>query len=304
MFSIIIPTRDRPEFLKKAIRSVLNQKFDFYELIIVDDHSSYNIKNLINEFGDSRIKLLKQSRKERSAARNLGIKHSNGSYICFLDDDDEYTKDFLIDFYKEISINPDIKQILRTGFIKVEYKTRKKSTNYNPSIHANPINFAANNMCGVWSLCIPKEFLVEDIFPEEFPHWQDTHLILRLLAKYPFKQLSSHNYIYKIHIEMGSRKAMQENVIDERLQLNLDAINDLFDNYWGLLKPFLPKNIRSKILAGKYLHFASGAIFFNQAVKALQLLWRSLSHGVYFNYYKYYIMIPYRIIISRFPWID
>lgn len=77
-----------------AIQSVLNQTFRDFEVIVVDDGSEDNTKEVVSKFGDQ-VAYLYQENQERSAARNNGIKHSRGQYITFLDSDDLYLPDKL-----------------------------------------------------------------------------------------------------------------------------------------------------------------------------------------------------------------
>ena len=87
MVSVIIPTFNRGWILKDAIDSVLNQEFDDYELIIVDDGSADNTQEILNSYGEGII-ILRQSNKGVSAARNRGITEATGQLIAFLDSDD------------------------------------------------------------------------------------------------------------------------------------------------------------------------------------------------------------------------
>ena len=89
-FSIIIPAFNRAHLISKAIDSVIAQTFEDWELIIVDDGSTDNTKDLICNYQekDSRINYIFQKNAERSAARNNGIANAKGEYICFLDSDD------------------------------------------------------------------------------------------------------------------------------------------------------------------------------------------------------------------------
>lgn len=89
-FSIILPTYNRAHLLSKAIESVLAQTFTDWELLIVDDGSTDNTKELVMAYSDERIRYIYQENQERSAARNNGINHAFGTYICFLDSDDYY----------------------------------------------------------------------------------------------------------------------------------------------------------------------------------------------------------------------
>ena len=102
-FSIIMPTYNRAKFLDRSIKSVIQQKFDDWELIIVDDGSHDNTKEVIKEYKDNRIKYFYQRNAGVSAARNFGIKKCNGLYVCFLDDDDEYLDHHLSFLHSEIT---------------------------------------------------------------------------------------------------------------------------------------------------------------------------------------------------------
>ena len=86
-FSVIIPTYNRLNFLKKAIRSVLAQTQASYELIVVDDGSTDGTHEYLVSLGN-RIKPLHQKNKGPAAARNLGTQGALGTYLAFLDSDD------------------------------------------------------------------------------------------------------------------------------------------------------------------------------------------------------------------------
>jgi glycosyltransferase involved in cell wall biosynthesis len=89
LVSVIIPTYNRAEDLKRALQSVFDQTFTDWEILIVDNHSIDNTDNLIQSFNDPRIKLFKiHNDGVVAASRNLGLKHATGEYIAFLDSDD------------------------------------------------------------------------------------------------------------------------------------------------------------------------------------------------------------------------
>jgi glycosyltransferase involved in cell wall biosynthesis len=92
LFSVIIPTYNRPDFLPEAIDSVLNQTVDDLECIVVDDAGP--IAATVPD--DPRMKLIRHtSNGGEPAARNTGIKAAQGRYVAFLDDDDVFTRDRL-----------------------------------------------------------------------------------------------------------------------------------------------------------------------------------------------------------------
>lgn len=84
-FTVIIPTRNRPEFLPLAVESVLSQSVGELELIIVNDGDDD-----VADFGDRRVRVLKSSRPGGVRARNQGVAAAMGTFIAFLDDDDRW----------------------------------------------------------------------------------------------------------------------------------------------------------------------------------------------------------------------
>ena len=89
--SVIMPTYNRARFIKDAIKSVLNQSFKDFELIIINDGSTDATEKIILKFKDPRIIYIKKKKnKGLPSARNLGISRARGRYISYLDDDDIY----------------------------------------------------------------------------------------------------------------------------------------------------------------------------------------------------------------------
>lgn len=87
-FSIVIPTYNRASFIPKTISSVLDQTYQNFEIIVVDDGSTDNTEEIIKNISASKIKYIKIKNSERGFARNCGIQNSSGEYITFLDSDD------------------------------------------------------------------------------------------------------------------------------------------------------------------------------------------------------------------------
>lgn len=93
LVSVIIPTFNRASVLERAIESVLAQTYKNYELIIIDDGSTDNTEEVLNKY--SEYKIIKTHNNGVSIARNIALKESNGSWIAFLDSDDEWLPDKL-----------------------------------------------------------------------------------------------------------------------------------------------------------------------------------------------------------------
>tara|TARA_B100000959_G_C14871821_1_gene578685 strand:- start:202 stop:1116 length:915 start_codon:yes stop_codon:yes gene_type:complete len=93
-FSIILPTYNRADtYLKEAIDSVISQTYKNWELLIIDNHSADNTDELISNYKEERIELLKIHNNGNIAkSRNLGIKNASGDYTALLDSDDYWDK--------------------------------------------------------------------------------------------------------------------------------------------------------------------------------------------------------------------
>ncbi|MDA1016301.1 MAG: glycosyltransferase family A protein [Planctomycetota bacterium] len=87
--SVVIPTYNRAEQTTRALESVWNQTFSDYEIVVVDDGSTDNTAEVLQQF-EPRIRLIRQPNGGVSKARNHGVSASNGELIAFLDSDDEW----------------------------------------------------------------------------------------------------------------------------------------------------------------------------------------------------------------------
>lgn len=105
--SVIVPVYNGAKYINKCIEMIINQTFKNFELIIIDDGSTDNTKEMINEYAkkDTRIKLISKKNEGTWAARNRGIDESIGKYIVFFDCDDWYEDDLLQEMYQSIENN-------------------------------------------------------------------------------------------------------------------------------------------------------------------------------------------------------
>jgi len=89
LVSVIMPTYNRPELLSRAIKSVLTQSYNDYELIVVDDCSMDDTKDVVAGFNDRRIRYIRLEKNSGGSAipRQTGLEKSKGKYIAILDDD-------------------------------------------------------------------------------------------------------------------------------------------------------------------------------------------------------------------------
>jgi glycosyltransferase involved in cell wall biosynthesis len=95
MISVVIPLYNKEETILKAICSVLNQTYQSFKIIIINDGSTDNGLKLVKELNNNKIKIIDQKNAGVSAARNRGVLEAETDLIAFLDADDLWTKDFL-----------------------------------------------------------------------------------------------------------------------------------------------------------------------------------------------------------------
>lgn len=110
-FSVIISTYNRVEMVLATIRSILSQSFEDFEIVVVDDGSLDNTKEILDkEFcNNPKVHLLYQTNAERGAARNNGIKNAKGRYFVFIDSDDLMKENHLSALHTSILLFPTYK---------------------------------------------------------------------------------------------------------------------------------------------------------------------------------------------------
>lgn len=110
MISVVIPLYNKEKQIGNTLRTVLNQTFQDFEIVVVNDGSTDNSAAEVEKFHDQRIRLVHQANAGVSAARNRGIEESKYDLIAFLDADDEWkpsyleTQRFLYKKYPECSV--------------------------------------------------------------------------------------------------------------------------------------------------------------------------------------------------------
>jgi glycosyltransferase involved in cell wall biosynthesis len=95
MISIVIPLYNKEQQIAKTLQTVLNQTYQDYEILIVNDGSTDRSAEIVSSFKDERIHLIHQKNAGVSAARNRGIAEARGEFVALLDADDEWKSDYL-----------------------------------------------------------------------------------------------------------------------------------------------------------------------------------------------------------------
>lgn len=183
--SVIIPTYNRAKTLKEAIDSVLSQRYADLELIVVDDGSTDETREIILSYLPY-LNYLYQEHRGVSTARNKGITHARGDYFAFLDSDDLWLPDKLCLQMKFMEDHPEA-LICYTEEIWIRKGVRvnpmKKHKKYSGMIfrHCLPLCIVSPS-----SVLIARS-LIDEVggFDEEFELCEDYDLWLRISARYP-----------------------------------------------------------------------------------------------------------------------
>ncbi len=193
-FSIIIPTYNRAHLIKNTVRTVFDQTYSDFELIVVDDGSTDNTEAVINElmieYGN-KISYIKQKNSERGAARNTGLKKATGDYVLFFDSDDTLYANHLevIKEYIEKNKSPEFLH-LRYDIKNSKGKIIKEGPVYHtfPNKHLITGNFLSCN--GVF---LRRDIALENPFNEDrsLAAMEDWELWLRLACKYDLHYINA-----------------------------------------------------------------------------------------------------------------
>jgi glycosyltransferase involved in cell wall biosynthesis len=258
-FSIIIPTYNRANLLSKAIQSVIEQTFSNWELIIVDDGSTDNTKEVVSTFKDIGIRYIYQTNQERSAARNNGTNHSKGQYICFLDSDDYYLPNHLQTFYNYISTNDN------SHFFLYSLKKGEKNTSYpnQYSIYDKLILKTIHSQ----QVCIPKTIADEYKFNPNINIGEDLELWLRIANKHSIIELPIETIIVQEHEQ---RTVNISNII--AVENHYSLIKEISKKYKKSLNPTVKKAIKSNALFSIAKHY----IFKRNNIKGIIYLSKSI----------------------------
>lgn len=256
-FSVIIPTYNREGFISQSINSVINQDYKNWELIIIDDGSTDNTRELINEYikKDSRIKYFYQKNSERSIARNNGVKYATGEWICFLDSDDVFKTNHLAIFEQHIE-KCDFNTILYSLKVGDQFKgiqNKFEHVFYN-SIHSQQV-------------CIPKKLLLKEKFNPKISIGEDTELWMRLIKSCSILCTGEET----IEIRDHSERSVHVSNLGAALK-HLDLSIDLSKKY----SEKISKKISKKQISEAYFGISKHYMYAGNNLKAIYYIQRSI----------------------------
>lgn len=223
-FSVIIPSYNRAHLIAATLRSVVSQSFTDWEILLIDDGSTDNTKEVVGSFADSRIKYFYQQNAERSAARNNGISKATGQFICFLDSDDVWLPNHLQTMYNAIQKNNLKPALYFTVVCWCFDDGRKQDVFFDSPENKNPIEYVIQNQIGPSTQCLHKEILAKHKFNTTLRVNEDVELNTRIMNEYPLVQ------IREVTVEMLIHEENTKALFKEYITPQVKAMQVIFSN--------------------------------------------------------------------------
>ncbi|AXT19386.1 glycosyltransferase [Flavobacteriaceae bacterium AU392] len=261
-FSIIIPLYNKGNHIKNTLKSVFNQTFIDFEVIIINDGSTDNSIKIVTSFKDNRLNIIHTKNKGVSSARNLGISNAKANYIVFLDADDLWYPDHLINLKSLIDNYPHC-GLYATAYEKSFFSkkiVKAKFNNLNDN-HFGVVKdyFNSSIIDGVvWTsaIAIPKKILkLYNGFNTSLESGEDTELWIKISLKEKVV-FSSKITAIKVIDNTSNHLSFKDKNIEFLKALNQFKIeeeeNKSLKKYLDLNRSSLAINLK---MTGNYEHF-------------------------------------------------
>ena len=291
-FSIIIPVFNRASFINIAIDSIKSQTYSDWECIIVDDGSTDNLKEVIDtlRIDDLRIKYIYQTNQERSAARNNGIKHSNGNYICFLDSDDYFLENHLSDLYERIEKEKFPIGFFFTNMIISQNNVKQHLTF--PSLDNEIIPYLFKNPIIPGRVCIENTILQNVFFDEDIVIVEDLLLWVKIALKYRVYHLEKETMVYSLHADNSI------NIKNNSALKRLNGIQ-LFLKKNPEIKKSISKKIWYDTIGDTHFNIMKYHLFKEQKTLALKHLFYSIYYQKNHPQLKHKLLVLFKLFFNR-----
>lgn len=254
LFSIIIPVYNVEKYLNKCVDSVLNQTFADIEVLLVDDGSTDNSPAICDSYAekDKRVKVMHKENEGVSKARNLGIDHSTGDYIIFLDSDDYWDNNKALESISK-KANNKYSLILLTCLDYDILKEIKKMTRGNYDIQlletsciSDSFHYLLNNNLipgAPWVFCVKRNLLIrKNIRFLEGIRGEDYDFVLNIITNTP--NISAVNDPFYIYVKGRTNSAT--NIACEQIIIGICKTVDI---WWTKAKQIEDLQFQKDLLA-------------------------------------------------------
>ena len=272
--SVIIPTYNRAHVLPIAIDSVLAQNYKDYEIIVVDDGSTDNTKEILKPYlSKPNVRYIYQKHKMQAAARNNGIRHSKGGYIAFLDSDDFWYPEKLELQVKILEENHEVGMVYSNQML-LNDNLSDKAIKYSPGVLKSGNIFRdlllRKFYCSLLTTLIRKSVLDDVGFLDEDLKnaLEDWELTLRIAKKYR---------VVCVDKPLVRRRLYDQDTGDY-FQVRINNHRTILEKYLNKNKT-LSNSIRNLVWAKAYFSWGHSYLINNRYWKAFQSFFHALLKG-------------------------
>lgn len=268
--SIIIPVYNASKFVAETIKSVVNQNFEDWELIVVDDGSTDSTSTVLEQFSNhTKIEIISVENSGVSQARNFGYDKSKGEYIAYLDSDDVWLENNLELKVRYLEENKDLGLVHSDVEIVDEHSKRTGDILIGKEGDILEDLLLWNGTCvpGPSSILVRRS-AIEEVggFNPELSTAADQEFFFRVSAKYKIGRVPKITSQYRIH-SMNMHQNIKKMESDHILTYRLAEKNGLFKSNGFRRKCFSNMYL---ILAGSWWGDA------NKNIRTFLFLWKSL----------------------------
>ncbi|PCK08399.1 MAG: hypothetical protein COA42_09400 [Alteromonadaceae bacterium] len=263
-YTLIIPTKNRPEMLDRALKSAVNQGFSGLEIIVINDGSTVSYEAIEKSHKGHATFLHNLESQGVSAARNRGVQQAQGEWLLFLDDDDEFSSDYFERLQQTISDSPEVDFF----WCDVELIFEKQGTVFGRQVRTFRDDYSQREKLYRDAMTIGAGFglavktsVFHEIggFDESFLYGEDTELMTRFAARGLTPQQIPHVGVLKYEAHEGrlaasmqpySENSVYERVIDKHKEFfDRDGYNKSYLLRWAAISHMTSGNVKKSWLA-------------------------------------------------------
>ncbi len=283
--SVIIPVYNVEKYIAETIRSVLEQTYQNFEILIIDDGSSDQSREICQQFTDPRIRIIHQKNRGLAGARNTGIRNAQTDYIAFLDGDDLWLPEKLEKHIKHLDNSPMVGiSFSRSAFIDEaghflsSYQMPKlKNITTDLLLHCNPVGNGSAPVIRREALEAIKfqdvvhGFHEDYYFDEQFRRAEDIELWLRITIQTPWQieGIPEVLTLYRVNTQSLSANLQEQLESWEKVINKTKSYASELVSRWE--KP--AKAYRLQILARSAIRQKAGSVAVSLFNKALMVYW-------------------------------
>jgi glycosyltransferase involved in cell wall biosynthesis len=277
--SVIIPTYNSAQFLDEALQSVFDQTFKDFEVIVIDDGSTDQTKQVLEKYGD-RIRYIFQENGGPAKARNRGIKESSGKYVAFLDADDVWLPLKLEKQVNTFRHHPELAMVFtehssfnEKGVFQTSLGKKKKLLNGDIAR-----NIFLHSGVATPTVMVRKEvFSKIGLFEEELQMAEDDNMWIRIAANFKVELIDESLVKRRVHPQSMT---IDQRKLFESVKKNINFLDCRYSGVKERIQKAIPLKFSQVEFDQGYYYFERGDVAsarkaFAKAIRYHMFNWKS-----------------------------